>query len=236
MSGSMFAVSASNEYSASYPAWKAFDDNSSNTYWQSTNTTPPHWIMWYNPDPIKVSNIAITNGGNSSNYSIQDCLVQASNDNANWTTLVTLTGHTVTTTNTAWDVPIPSNKRGFYKYYRLYNCYPQSTNYICIRHIGITATYMYSANESRTPVKGSGMTLGLTDGSLYGAMVQRGGQTAMSNSTASVYGQPVGTTDGAYTVFNTGVGIGVTPDPAYSGLITDLSFLNTFEPYFYIKY
>ena len=73
------------------------------------------------------------------------------------------------------------------------------------------------------PVVGNGMTLGLTDGTSNGALVQWGGTTAMTNAKDALYGKNVGTTTTASVPFATYAGIGVVSDPTKSGIQTTLN-------------
>ena len=52
LGGNSFAVSLTNPYSATYDAWKAFDNNSGTCFW--TQTIPADLII-YNPEPLKVT-------------------------------------------------------------------------------------------------------------------------------------------------------------------------------------
>ena len=72
------------------------------------------------------------------------------------------------------------------------------------------------------PVVGNGLTLGLTDGTSNGALVQWGGTTAMTNAKDALYGRNVGTNTSAQAPFATYAGIGVVSDPTKSGIQTTL--------------
>ena len=95
---------------------------------------------------------------------------------------------------------------------------------------------MYTLTDpTQIPVIGTGMTLGLTNGT---ANI---GFTASATSAGGKFFPRVdayGTPNSAATSTSTQAygNFGVTPDPLYSGIAVDVSLLNTFSPYFYIKY
>jgi hypothetical protein len=94
----------------------------------------------------------------------------------------------------------------------------------------------YTTNFKTTAsVFGNGITLGLTDGTnLYGtANISTSGVPKLGVNTAN-YGDPIGATQGYYNGTIDRV-VGVTTDPAKSGLISDLSNLTTsLYGYYYI--
>lgn len=108
--GDSFAVLASSEeqYSSEpYRAFEAFDNNSS-TYWRSAGGTK--WLEFYNPQPLKVTNLQYAN---YYNYPTEGN-VQGSNNGVDWTTLTTWTNNSLSTFN----IDLSSNTNA-YTYYRV---------------------------------------------------------------------------------------------------------------------
>ena len=241
LGGYSFAVSSKDYYNANYMAYRAFDATS--YFYMSSSTTDGHWYTMYNPEPIKVSSIAVTNYQNV-NYALRTCIVRASNDNANWTTLTTV-DNTVTAISSTWTIDIPTNVQGFYKYYQLYDMMSvlASGNYVAMK-INLTATYMYTLNDpTQLPVVGTGKGLGIYttgSGAYSGAWVQNVINANYGGATVCVAPDNyINTGTVAPTIAGLGVkssAIGVVQDPMYSGLAVDVSMLNSFEPYFYIRY
>lgn len=95
-----FACNQSSVYNDAY-AYKAFISGS---MWHSADTNLPHYICWYNPNPLKIDNIylEVGNGGSypdlPGNYEIR-----ASEDGSNW---ITIYSNTNTATN---PLPLPLN-------------------------------------------------------------------------------------------------------------------------------
>jgi len=116
LGGGSFAVYASSYYSASYDAYKAAD-NDAGTQWVSAVTSGFYYI-WYNPTALKVTSISMTNRP-SEGYNITGYTLYGSNDNSNWTALVTGT-NSVSGASATWSVDVPSANRGYYTYYKLY--------------------------------------------------------------------------------------------------------------------
>lgn len=87
MGGSSFAVASSTEYESTQAAWKAFSKVSPG--WQCSWKGLPAWISWYNPDPLKVTEIQGKNRINEPQWvdGVYDYAVQYSNDNSTWTSL-----------------------------------------------------------------------------------------------------------------------------------------------------
>lgn len=133
MGGNSFAVSAYKErYSASGLAYNAFDNNDS-TY--AFLTAGDNWVQWYNPTPIKVTNIYLYAGAQITNVTIQ-----ASNDVTSWTS-IPCTSTTITTGN------LTLTNSNFYKYYRL-NYHRAGSASLYLYTIRITATYVTTASNN----------------------------------------------------------------------------------------
>ena len=117
--GDAFAVEADSIIDSGRPAWKAFDGNTvmndaSYDQWHS-NYGQPHWIKFYNPNPLSVSKVTIFNGND--NVMPLDWEFQYSDDNSDWHTLTSGT-NTVLTANGEWSFDVANS--GNHKYYRFY--------------------------------------------------------------------------------------------------------------------
>ena len=110
LGGDSFAVKASSETSATYAAYKAVDDNSTNTQWRTSASGSPTYTF-YNPNKLRLGSLDFQ--WNSATYRATNVVVEASNDNTNWTSLGSYalsnaTSTTATISDTNW-----------YKYFRL---------------------------------------------------------------------------------------------------------------------
>ena len=92
--------------------------------------------------------------------------------------------------------------------------------------------YLYSDSLGTVPVKGNGMTLGITDGSANYGFVQAASGVDRVGS-VNTYGQPTGTTP-AGDSSTWSKSIGITTDGTKSGIIADLSDIQVLEGYYYI--
>ena len=123
LGGDSFAVDASSYYSGSpeMPAWKAMDGTgSSSAYSRWQSTANPSWYVFYNPVPLKITNIQVMNGSSGGDsYVLATGSVEVSNDGTNWTLLKNITNSNGTAYS-SWDINLSDNT-GFYKYYRI-NC------------------------------------------------------------------------------------------------------------------
>lgn len=127
MGGNSFAVSCDSAVSSGYQAYYAVDGNT-DYLWMVNNTNSICKYTFYNPLPLKVSQIV--NYYTSTTYSAANFIIEGSNDNQKWTEIGT---YTVTKTLTQ---TIPVNSTRFYKYHRI--TYKNST--IRLKDLGITAT------------------------------------------------------------------------------------------------
>ena len=126
MGGNSFAVSCDSSVSG-YSAYYAVN-GSTNYIWMVNNTNNICKYTFYNPLPLKVSQIV--NYYTSTTYSAANFIIEGSNDNQNWTEIGT---YTVTKTLTQ---TIPVNSTRYYKYHRI--TYKNST--IRLQDLNITAT------------------------------------------------------------------------------------------------
>ena len=131
-----FAVTANANAGSSQP-YLAFNGiTTGNEGWESNSTTSA-WIEFYNPNPLKVSQISVQNYYRVATiYKIESGSVEGSNDDINWTQLCTYTNSNFDN-GAIWDITV--NSADAYKYHRV-NCQRASAGYMIIQEMGITAT------------------------------------------------------------------------------------------------
>lgn len=134
LGGNSFAVAASSEYSTSYMAWNAFDSTNSTT-WSSLGNALPCYITFYNPEPLNVTSLKLTNKENTEAFVTGK--VYGSNDNNGWEVLATFTNPSPSVANAEWEVSLKSNEK-YFKYYRISADTTQGTN-VGFANIAITA-------------------------------------------------------------------------------------------------
>jgi hypothetical protein len=137
---------ASSEFSATYPAWKAFQRNltsvTQSDSWVSGNFPPsessPQWVQITYPEPIPVSAYQIRN---AYNYYIRTGRLIASNDGQNWEVLDVIN---LPTNSTAHELlPITNlTPTQNYKHYRL-EFWSSSTN----TYSAISELLLYTSQE-----------------------------------------------------------------------------------------
>lgn len=129
MGGNSFATEMDTHYDSTRLAYKAFDgvnvldsNKSNSAHWQNGY---PHWIAWYNPDPLLITKITIYN---ADDYFVPKTYkLQCSDDYSTWTDIVSGTNlvggdgrddreHSI------WSFNVPNS--GFHKYYRFYATEP----------------------------------------------------------------------------------------------------------------
>ena len=145
MGSDSFACAGDGSASDIYAAWKVFNGNTTfaNNNCYVSNNASNGFIEWYNPVPLKITNLQIMNY--SVNEVIKDYTVQGSNDNINWIDITTGT-NTNKSQQGVWDINI-SNNQTAYNYYRIFVTSAYSNDWqICL--ITITAT-------TRTIVEGT---------------------------------------------------------------------------------
>lgn len=112
--------------------------------WAGTKT--PGGVTIYNPIPLKITNIQVTNHSWSNaalgaGYGITGGIIQASNDNSTWVNLKTFTNSVVALSET-WNIDLSDNTNA-YKYYRIWITSHSSSAYSGRNYIGsltLTAT------------------------------------------------------------------------------------------------
>ena len=126
MGGNSFAVSCDSAVSG-YSPYTAVNGNT-DYLWMVNNTNSICKYTFYNPIPLKVSQIV--NYYTSTTYSAVNFIIEGSNDNQNWTEIITCR------VNSSLTQTIPVNSTRYYKYHRI--TYKNST--IRLKDLGITAT------------------------------------------------------------------------------------------------
>ena len=146
MGGDSFAVSQSSVLSgdASGYAWFAFDGLGSTTRWHSANSIPA-WISWYNPIPLKISNVNVTNRALDGSYP-NAYQLQYSDNNSTWTTVVS--GNGTSGDSVSWDIPVTHDTA--HKYWRLYvtSALGSNSGYVAVGEIVITAQELVAGTSS----------------------------------------------------------------------------------------
>lgn len=152
--GSNFAVVASSERNSNYSAYKAVDSEATSYWFSSVSTTKitssnPVWYTFYNPEPLKVSQLVVTSDPATSSegwkyhYTIKNATLQGSNDNSTWENIVSVSGEGKKA-DTIFNCP---NNNKYFKYHRIFvtevNPYSPNASYyaLTIRNLAITATY-----------------------------------------------------------------------------------------------
>lgn len=146
MGGNTFACNQSSYLNTNRLAWKAFDEDNQiyEDNWHSANGHPAY-IEWYNPNPLKISNIKIRNRDSDGSF-INEYAIYYSDDNSNWVWLQA-GNSTNQTAYSEWNISINTDA---HKYWRLV-CHSSSGNnngYTAIQHIALTATEMVTGTSS----------------------------------------------------------------------------------------
>lgn len=137
MGGDSFAVSSNVvQYGNSACAvWKAFD-NVKNHQFHSNSGVLTGYIDWYNPKPLLITNIQITNQTSAGRASTAG-KIYGSNNGTDWALLTTYTNSNQASGG-VWNIDLSSNTQAFL-YYRLESTAGGSGGYWTIDEIDITA-------------------------------------------------------------------------------------------------
>lgn len=153
MGGTSFAVSVDNIHDGNYPAWKAVDGNTTtgNNCWASGTNGFPHWYAFYNPDPLKVTQLQIMNRVYTASYAnIQNYQIQISDNGSSWTTIYTGTNSNNTSGST-WTINLSSVDYKPSKYFRIYiTSRLGNDSYVTIGELKITAQKVTGATNSNS--------------------------------------------------------------------------------------
>lgn len=118
--GDSFACAVSSVNGSNYNGWKAFNGvKSQSDFWRATNSFPS-WIEWYNPQPLKISNLEICSGAYSgySYMCIADFYVEVSDNGSDWTNIKTVNNRV--SGNPYSTINVPITEEIAHKYWRLY--------------------------------------------------------------------------------------------------------------------
>lgn len=143
MGGDSFACSVDSVYSYLY-GWKAFvNDTDDENFWHSEDYNDTHWIAWYNPEPLHITNINVMNRKSDSGSFpdvVVDYQVQTSIDGSNWTTIYSGTNST-RQPYVKWNIDLSSlsDEVTTSKYWRLLGTSFYARNYMCIGFLKLTA-------------------------------------------------------------------------------------------------
>lgn len=154
MGGNSFAVSTNSTYDATYPAWKAVDGSTANNNGCITAGNVYINYCFYNPIPIKVTKLTVTNiSGTSYTGAITAGRIEVSDNGSDWTQLKTFT-NSYASFGATWIIDLNTNT-DFHKYYRLIATDKSTTPgtislYTGFAELKITAIYMLSAINSIT--------------------------------------------------------------------------------------
>ena len=156
--GTSFACSASHE---GVPAWAAFNgDNTTgdNAWWSNhgaTSESNPCWIAWYNPTPLKISQIVIQNEVHTP-ANFKTGYLQYSDNYIDWTTLQQVNG----TNTAAYETIVNVNSSvSAHRYWRLYFVESFSSSGLAIQTIenyaqqlvaGTPTDYDFTTTETGT--------------------------------------------------------------------------------------
>lgn len=135
MDGNAFAVNQSSILNEDSYGFKAFDKQGAGTYWHSAKGFPQS-IAWYNPKPLKITNVKITNRSIDGSFP-NAYQLQYSDDKNTWTT--TNTGNGTSGFSASWNIAV--SHTGFHKYWRLVvsSATGANSDYVAIGEIDITA-------------------------------------------------------------------------------------------------
>lgn len=141
LGGNSFACTASSAIPDNDPANRRgpvyFAFNGTNTFAWHSERGFPQWIEFYNPVPLIITNIQITNWSYPNSTGMTGGRVEASNNNYDWDILTNFTNSN-TAQNGVWNIVLSSNNNA-YKYYRIVCTSSNYNNYSVIGEISISA-------------------------------------------------------------------------------------------------
>ena len=126
-------ASASSENSSSYRAWEAFNQYiyvSSGSCWISNNTAPtvgaPQWLKYHFDTSVTITAFKFKPRYSASGSYPKDFVFQGSNNDSDWTTLLTVTDYTDIANIYDCSDLFVLDSTGSYSYYRIYITEAQS--------------------------------------------------------------------------------------------------------------
>jgi predicted transcriptional regulator YheO len=141
MGGNTFAVYTNVSQYGTSKAYNAFDSIASSLF-HSASGVITGYIDMYNPKPLNITNIQITNQGNANRASSAG-IIYGSNNGEDWEEIITYT-NTVQTASATWNIDLASNTK-YYNYYRLESTAGSTGGYWTITEINLTATEALAA-------------------------------------------------------------------------------------------
>lgn len=143
--GNSFAVYSDIPQLSPNNVFNAFDGVNTSCF-HSTSGSTVGYIIFYNPNPIKVTNIQVCNqnASGATNRASLRGTIYGSNDNSNWKTITTYT-NTNGDINGKWNISLASNNN-YYKYYKVYSN-GSGSSYWTIGELTLTA-YIQTPQES----------------------------------------------------------------------------------------
>lgn len=135
LGGASFAVYSSSVLSAGCEMYKAYDNNTS-TYYHSASGLPT--LKFYNPAPLKVSELTFTNDS-TPGYYITGFSLYGSNDDSIYTLIGSYTNSNGTG-GASWSKSISNTE--FYNYYRINITSTTGNTYCSFAELDITAVYI----------------------------------------------------------------------------------------------
>lgn len=111
-----FATSQTSLTESGYEAFRAFDNNTSTVCLFAKSTG---YFQWYNPNPLKITNMKLTNfaGDAWGTRALTAGSIQVSNNGSDFVELKTFT-NSATGGGANWNIDLSTNT-GYYKYYRI---------------------------------------------------------------------------------------------------------------------
>lgn len=148
LGGDVFAVGGTG-FSSTYPAWQCFDNNSGTQCGTNTMNQGCNLIV-FNPNPLKISKLVITQGGISG--VMQPCSglhLYGSNDNASWEDLSELwTNNSSNKPSMGATATFNITSDSFYKYFKFVMSSANGALGTGLAEIKITATQLCGTNLS----------------------------------------------------------------------------------------
>lgn len=152
MGGSSFAASQVGfADEGDLKAFRAFDNNTSTMCYFAKSTG---YLQWYNPNPLKITNLKLTNyiGDSWGTRALTSGSIQVSNNGSDFVELKTFT-NSATGGGASWNIDLSANT-GYYKYYRIVCtgnsvARPEANAQCHIAELKITATEQYSVPSTK---------------------------------------------------------------------------------------
>ena len=114
-------ASSSSNFSADFPAWRAFDDSTTTNAWASTRGVTSAWLMLKMPEPLYNISVTMVNRQDHATLSNGPIsgVIQGSNDGTTFTDLKTFSGRDGKTKGASSTISCGNNNKA-YQYVRIY--------------------------------------------------------------------------------------------------------------------